>query len=559
MKNKTTIILGLILLAGLFLRLWGINFGLPYLFHQDEPIVVNHAIAYGTGDLNPHFFIIPPLTSYIVFAFYILYYLVLSLFGQIKGTEAFALSFLKDPGMFYLIGRIVVGFVPSMISVYLTYRLALRLASARAALFSALIMAVSFINVINGHYLYTDNLLVMAVLLATLQFFRLAEKPVLKNYIFSGCLIGLAVAVKYNSAMLIAAFGLAHILAVRDKKVKLFNPGLLLCLLFAILVFIICNPFSLLDWRYFSTTGSRIRHAYIGWSHHFIYSLIEGIGILPVFLGLAGLLLAVKKYPSKALILISFPALFYLHLVFTSQVFSRYVLALVPFLAIGAGLALFEVIFPKYKHSLIVILASSLVMLPTLIKAIKADLLFIAKDTRAESAEWIEKNIPPGTKIAMDHTFFRPQIKQSISQIREKEIILNQQSELRELKNKKFNLLLKTLSDSQTYEIYYLVEGREKAGMFLGFWPVIKNNLEELAKCGIQYVVFDNMNSAQSMKDLRSAALGKFILVAEFSPYYDNFYRLPYDTTETTCLTMAGRELFSRKKPGPFIQIYKIR
>src|SRR3989344_5891622 len=51
--------------CGFKLRIWGLNFGLPYQFHQDEPIVVNHALAYGAGDLNPHFFIIPPLASYI--------------------------------------------------------------------------------------------------------------------------------------------------------------------------------------------------------------------------------------------------------------------------------------------------------------------------------------------------------------------------------------------------------------------------------------------------------------------------------------------------------------
>ena len=64
----------MIILLGAVLRLWGISFGLPYQFHQDEPIIVNHALAYGTGDFNPHFFIIPPLTSYILFFFYGIYF-----------------------------------------------------------------------------------------------------------------------------------------------------------------------------------------------------------------------------------------------------------------------------------------------------------------------------------------------------------------------------------------------------------------------------------------------------------------------------------------------------
>ena len=69
-------ILPLILLAGFLLRVWGIAFGLPFLYHADEPIIVNHALAFGAGDLNPHFFKIPPLVSYLLFACYGIYYLV---------------------------------------------------------------------------------------------------------------------------------------------------------------------------------------------------------------------------------------------------------------------------------------------------------------------------------------------------------------------------------------------------------------------------------------------------------------------------------------------------
>jgi hypothetical protein len=49
-------LVGLIVL-GLVLRVWGITFGLPYLYHPDEPLGVSVAInMVKTGDLNPHFF-----------------------------------------------------------------------------------------------------------------------------------------------------------------------------------------------------------------------------------------------------------------------------------------------------------------------------------------------------------------------------------------------------------------------------------------------------------------------------------------------------------------------
>jgi hypothetical protein len=90
----------LVLLAGIVLRLWGIDFGLPYILHQDEPIVVNHAMAYGTGDLNPHFFVIPPLPSYIVFFFYGLYFLAGKAIGYFSSANDLAALFFADlPGL----------------------------------------------------------------------------------------------------------------------------------------------------------------------------------------------------------------------------------------------------------------------------------------------------------------------------------------------------------------------------------------------------------------------------------------------------------------------------
>ncbi|MGB2880051.1 MAG: hypothetical protein WBD24_07700, partial [Candidatus Omnitrophota bacterium] len=86
LKKKNILILS-ILVMGAVLRIWGLSFGLPFQLHQDEPIVVNHALAYGAGDLNPHFFIIPPLCSYLLFFAYGLYFILGKIAGLFAGTE----------------------------------------------------------------------------------------------------------------------------------------------------------------------------------------------------------------------------------------------------------------------------------------------------------------------------------------------------------------------------------------------------------------------------------------------------------------------------------------
>ena len=59
--------LAAIVLMGLALRLWGIDFGLSNLYcRPDETTLVHRALAIGAGDLNPHFF------NYLSLQFYLL-------------------------------------------------------------------------------------------------------------------------------------------------------------------------------------------------------------------------------------------------------------------------------------------------------------------------------------------------------------------------------------------------------------------------------------------------------------------------------------------------------
>ena len=61
--------LALILLVAAGLRLWSIDHGLPYAYNLDERAhFVPHAVAMTGGDLNPGYFINPPLLTYLLAA-----------------------------------------------------------------------------------------------------------------------------------------------------------------------------------------------------------------------------------------------------------------------------------------------------------------------------------------------------------------------------------------------------------------------------------------------------------------------------------------------------------
>src|SRR3990167_7098710 len=146
----------LIIGLAFFLRIWGLSFGLPELYHADEPIVVNHALAYGTGDLNPHFFKIPPLISYLLFCCYGIYFIVLKLASQIATPDDFLKLFLTNPTSFYLIARIILGAALGTLSVWLIYVLCKKYYSLIVSLIASALLAVCFLHVRDSQYIYVD-------------------------------------------------------------------------------------------------------------------------------------------------------------------------------------------------------------------------------------------------------------------------------------------------------------------------------------------------------------------------------------------------------------------
>ncbi|MBD3379121.1 MAG: phospholipid carrier-dependent glycosyltransferase [Candidatus Omnitrophica bacterium] len=553
---KENYLLILIVAAGFALRVWGVDFGLPYQAHQDEPIVVNHALAYGTGDLNPHFFIIPPLTSYLLFLLYGAYFLLGSVAGAFGGVRDFAVSYFADPTPFYIIGRSFLGVLPGTLNILLTYFLCRKLFSRTVSLYAAFVMAVSFINVVNSHYIYTDSLMVMFVLLSYLWLVRMTREPSAGVYAAAGAFIGLASATKYNAAVLAVSFVVAHLIARAGKRAP--ARFIVAAALSAAAAFIATNPFSVIDGGFFlGSLFGRIRSAYMGWTHHIFYSLFEGTGYLLTAAGISGLfMMAFRKRPLGYLF-VSFPAVFYLHLALKSQPFPRYVLPLMPFLSAGAAFLFFRSFPGKYfRAALLIALA---VAVPTFVKSVKADMLFSARDTREYAAEWIEENVPASAKIALDHTFFGPGLRQTRAQIEAKRKITGNQPELKGLKDRKFEYMIEALEGEKTYEVYFMAAEGVRAGEFLSFWPVTGFSMEELRDKGIEYVVFNNMDSNEEKWEMMAEMNGAAELAAEFNPYYSPGFRKTFDEVELTGLPAGSRELYSRERPGPYIVIYELR
>ncbi|MDD3088329.1 MAG: glycosyltransferase family 39 protein [Candidatus Omnitrophica bacterium] len=566
--RRRALLLSVILLAAFALRVWGLGFGLPFQAHQDEPIVVNHAMAYGSGDLNPHFFMIPPFTSYVLFFAYGVMFLIGKLFGAWGAASEFARAFFLDPSLFYVVGRFFIGVIPGTLCVGLTFRLASLLLDERGALYAAAIMAFSFLNVVNSHYIYTDMLLMLVLILGIIVLVKFYRSPSIMGHVVCGALIGLAAGVKYNGVLLAATYAFAFYLSSKrdGKNIKgmIFSPGPVLAAASASAVFVLVNPFSVISPSEFA--GSFIAQSgcfwYTGPLHHFFYSLSEGISLPLTLAGMAGLVL-ISLGNDKGRIFVSFPAVYYALIVFRSQHFSRYVLPLVPFFAVGAAYFLLQALPHFFKSSSarrVCAAAAIFLLVPTAVKSVKADFIFSSTDTRIVSARWIHKNLPPGERLAFDSTVHRPALRQPASQLEAKKEHSGSQEGLGKLKGEKLRFMIEAAGKrGDAYPLYFMYRDPVVQGQFLDTLPALPFDVERLKEEGIRYVVVNSQENHSEKELFLEELEASADKVMEFSPYDDGIYRESFDRIDATCIPVSDRELFSRRKLGPAIRVYRLK
>jgi hypothetical protein len=228
----------------------------------------------------------------------------------------------------------------------------------------------------------------------------------------------------------------------------------------------------------------------------------------------------------------------------------------------AGGYLIFEHVFIKIRKrelKIALILSCLFLFIPLTVKAIKADMLFSSSDTRIESADWIKANLGAGAKIALDHTFFRPPILQNKEQILDKYKAIDLQKDLSALKNIKLKLMLEAQKEETAYYLYFLSINPQGQGQFLTTLPAVSFDLNELKNKNIDYVVINYTNRQKNTTDFYKNLKKEGMLLTSFSPYGDGAIRMSYDTTATTSMPVSSKEIYSRIKSGPALEIYSIK
>jgi len=425
-----------ILTVGFLLRVWGIDFGLPHEYcRPDETILMYRALSIGAGDFNPHFFNYPSLQFYFVAVAIGLAFLIGQGLGYfIDVTDLQRLLFV-DPTFFYIVGRsLTVLFGTS--SIALVYSIGSRLESRRVGFASAALFAVAFLHVRDSHFLTVDVPATFWVLAAYAFACRYIERESLATVVLAGVCIGLAASTKYNAALfapsillatLVTSFPVAGVagsrLEVITTALKAKWKHLVAVAGAAAASFVAGSPFTLLEPTAFVRDLSFERTMFavgrgldlgLGWIYHLKVSLWSGLGWPLLLAALAGcVFLAVRRRPID-IVLVSGIVAYYAVAGSGRSVFVRYMVPLIPLLCVAAAAALVRAT-SLLRGRWWLPVATCLLAAPSLSSSVQLDRILSRQDTRLMAAQWIEKNVPSGTRVALAGTEYGyPRIRRTL-------------------------------------------------------------------------------------------------------------------------------------------------
>jgi hypothetical protein len=389
----------LVLCLTLFLALQG---GAPFhhpdsLVHRAEKTMANQG--------NPGFFHYPALMLYLNGAVCRFHDFILQ---TLPRESSNAWPYENFPGQLLTALFSVIG----ALSVYGIGYLLTR--SKPYALVAALLLVTSPLWNADSHYITVDIPLAALCSLTLFALVHVVERKgavKTRHIALLGILIGLAASTKYNGALIASAVMSA--LLVRVGPLFRTVGLIVLCGLIAIATFLLVNPFVIIEFdaftRDFMYEVNHVTQGHMGFTvdtvhYHLTVSLKNGWGTLLMLLsGLGAALLLVNKSERlhTKLAVIVFPLLYLTVLFRTRLSFQRYALTLIPFLAVLAMYAVFQL--GRYAKTYLVSYQSRIVMLSSTILVVIAfgmnlyqtqrhNILLGRKDTRAFLQEVFREN-----------------------------------------------------------------------------------------------------------------------------------------------------------------------
>jgi len=434
-----------IIFVAFCVRVLGIFHDLPFTYYGDEEHFINRAVAFGSGDLNPHWFHKPALYMYLLFFEYGMYFLIGNLLGWFSSVEEFALHYFSNMEPFLLIGRMTTVLF-SLATIYLTYHIGKIHENRRVGLIAGLFLALCVGNFLSSIVVKADVPATFFAMLSLFFIFRMYEQGKRPDYLLAGLFAGLGMATKYYPIAMVFPMFVAHFLCNRrcgaSLKGVIMDFKLWTGYLGLGIGFFTGSPYNLLDptWIYLNVyprlsnlnrIGTVDRGGgFVSESSGDLLEKIESFGVsiknmglvvlgdtamgfLVGVLALVGLLYITIKHTPKRLLCLAYVGsfIFIASLFLPSYASSRHLSMIYPVLCLTAAVAVERGVaflcmkkeWAKQKNFVLALICG-LLILPGSFLIVRYDYRVAHKDTRLLAKEWIERNIPAGTKVLLDES-----------------------------------------------------------------------------------------------------------------------------------------------------------
>ena len=417
------LILALILLAGLALRIWNIDYGLPFVYSVDEGShFANRAVEMFWQDFDPGYYQNPGAYTYLVYGLLRVMYGPLGFLFDLpfaNVTEQFA----KNPTEIWIAARTLAA-VLCMVGVLATYWAARRLWGVREGLVAAALLSFAFLPVAYSRVAVTDVGALAGVALALLFAARAAEEGRTRDYALAGAAAGLAISFKYTAGLVLLPLGVAALARLPADRLRAVG-GLALGGALAALVFVLLNPYvfgSLDQWwtdlRDQADVAANDPKAgqQSGGFGYYLESLTWGLGWAALAAALVGAVVELRRDLVRGLILIALPLALFAYLATQSRYFGRWLLPAYPALALLGSVGLVAIADlatrvladarrrPLRPAAAAAVLAAitAVVLLQPLAADVRSAQVLGREDTLSEARAWLDERYAPELRVAVE-------------------------------------------------------------------------------------------------------------------------------------------------------------
>ena len=419
-RGKTPILVTAILVVGFSVRYDGITSGLPQSYIPDEyEYVHSYLQMIKRGDMNPRWWHHPSVQPYVNVATYLAVFYLEAPSGRWKSVHQMQV----EDMLFW--GRFGAGVVPGTLAILVVFVLGQWIFGTRIGLVASALFAVLPGVVEVSQYNKPDSLLVLFSATSVLVTLVYLDRGGRGLALAAGAVVGLAVAVKYNAALLLIPFFLAVLFRRGIGIVS--TSDLYLGVVGSILGFTVGCPYFYADLaRFLDHVGAGLfNYGFQGlagaagvdnWKTHALYTARYGAGVWAFLAGLMGLTVALWRIDRRLFVFLAYPVLYYSFYSSQRINFAGNLMPVYPFLAILASYGIVEAVvfvnsylserMPRARawplESLALVAVLVLVAWSPASTTLRRNRLVTLPDTGTMAAQWIESRFPPGTHFAVE-------------------------------------------------------------------------------------------------------------------------------------------------------------